>query len=65
MMILLDRNTGLAVNPAFVASIRLANYNQNDHLVITMKDGFEIQIANNPAQGVLVHVLHHKLLGAV
>jgi len=65
MMVLLDYNTGLAVNPAFVASIRLANYNQNDHLVITMKDGFEIQIANNPGQGVLVHALHRKLMVAV
>jgi len=65
MMILLDPNTGLAVNPAFVASIRLANYYQNDHLVITMKDGFEIQIANNRAQGVNVHELHRQLLEAV
>lgn len=65
MMILLDSNTGLAVNPVLVASIRLSEYNGTMHLVITMKDGFEIQIADNPGQGVNVHELHRKLLEAV
>ncbi|KGU84843.1 hypothetical protein [Pseudomonas mediterranea] len=65
MMILLDPITGLAVNPEFVRSIRLADYNGTRHLVITMEDGFEIQIAHNPLQGINVHELHRKLLEAV
>ena len=65
MMILLDKATGLAVNPAFVVSVRLSDYNGVTHLVITMKDGFEIQITNNPDQGVDVHELHRQLLEAV
>jgi len=65
MMILLDPNTGLAVNPAFVASIRLTNYNANQHLVITMKDGYETRIADNRAQGVNVRDLHRQVLEAV
>lgn len=65
MMILLDKNTGLAVNTEFVRSIRLANYNGTKHLVITMEDGYEIQIADNRGQGVNVHELHRQLLEAV
>ena len=63
-MILLDKHTGLAVNPVFVRSIRLSEYNGTRHLVITMEDGFEIQIANDRAQGINVHELHRQLLEA-
>lgn len=64
-MILLDKRTGLAVNPVLVASIRLSEYNGTTHLVITMKDGYEIQIADNRGQDVNVRELHRQLLEAV
>jgi hypothetical protein len=65
MMILLDQHSGLAVNPAMVGSIRFSKFNGSKYLVITMKDGFEVQVAHRPETGVDVAKLHFQLLEAV
>jgi len=65
MMILLDKHTGLAVNPAEIRSIHFERSGPETWLLITMKDRFELRIKHASAQGGAdVYELHRRLLEA-
>lgn len=64
MMILLHAATGLAVNPKLIAAIKLSEKG-HPHLIITMKDGFELQIAHDTDAGIDVQQLHRRLMVSV
>ncbi len=65
MMILLDKASGLAVNPAEVSSMRYENLNGGKHLVLTMQTGKELSVEHWPhGDGPNVYRLHEQLLEA-
>ncbi len=65
MMILLDKSSGLAVNPAEVSSMRFESWNGDKHLVLTMQTGKELAVQHWPyGDGPNVYRLHEQLLGA-
>lgn len=66
MMILIEKNTGLAVNPADVSSMSIGRSNSYVVLGVRMKDGQEHRIKHTPEcwDGDDVYVLHKQLLEA-
>ncbi|WP_411392532.1 hypothetical protein [Pseudomonas sp. MPB23] len=65
MMILLDKASGLAVNPAEVSSMRYENWNGGKYLVLTMQTGKELSVEHWPhGDGPNVYRLHEQLLEA-
>lgn len=65
MMILLDKASGLAVNPAEVASMRYAEWNGDKHLVLTMQTGKELSVRHWPyGDGPNIYRLYDQLLEA-
>ena len=65
MMILLDKASGLAVNPSEVSSMRYENWNGGEHLVLTMQTGKELSVEHWPhGDGPNVYRLHEQLLEA-
>lgn len=65
MMILLDKASGLAVNPAEVSSMRYENWNGGKYLVLTMQTGNELSVEHWPhGDGPNVYRLHEQLLEA-
>ncbi|OOW00516.1 hypothetical protein [Pseudomonas sp. MF4836] len=65
MMVLLDKASGLAVNPAEVGSMRYEKWNGSTHLVLTMQNGKELSVQHWPyGDGPNVYRLHEQLLEA-
>jgi len=64
MMILLNAATGLAVNPKLIAAIKIVE-NGRPRLIITMKDGFELEIPHDPDAGLDVRSIHRRLMVSV
>ena len=65
MMILLDKASGLAVNPAEVSSMRYENWNGGKYLLLTMQTGKELSVEHWPhGDGPNVYRLHEQLLEA-
>ena len=65
MMILLDKASGLAVNPDEVSSMRYENWNGGKYLVLTMQTGKELSVEHWPhGDGPNVYRLHEQLLEA-
>ena len=65
MMILLDKSSGLAVNPAEVSSMRFESWNGDKHLVLTMQTGKDLSVQHWPyGDGPNVDRLHEQLLEA-
>ena len=65
MMILLDKSSGLAVNPAEVSSMRFESWNGDKHLVLTMQTGKDLSVQHWPyGDGPNVYRLPEQLLEA-